>query len=140
MPLTKLLFKKNKGSNPSREKRNASRFSFDCLFKFQTLNPVFLKEFQSAKGQNISESGLLFKTVTPPPRKSYVLIAVDKKILGEFIAADRQLIVIDHKILAKVMRTHLNLENGLFEIGARFVRVSERSSKEVEDVMKILRV
>ena len=141
MPLPKLFFK----GRPFRsykgfERRGYARLSIDHPLRFKILNPVFLQEFQIGKAKNISQNGLLFKTVAPPPRKSYILIELDKKTLKEFIAEDQKLVVIEHKIMGKVMRTHLNLENGLFEIGARFVHLSDKDSKEIENVVKECRL
>ena len=137
MSLSKLIFRKRQaGLHKGFERRNYSRLSVDHPLRFKILNPIFLKEFQIAKAKNISQSGLLFKTVTPPPRKSYILIDLEKKVLKEFAETDQKLIVIDHKIMGRVMRTHLNLENGLFEIAVRFVHLVEKNSGEVETVLK----
>lgn len=78
---------------------------------------------------------MLFKTVTPPPRKSYILIETDQRTLIDFLRADHNLVLMDHKILGKVMRTHLNLENGLFEVGVRFVHPTERNQEEVKNLL-----
>lgn len=79
---------------------------------------------------------MLFKTVTPPPRKAYILIETDRKILSTCIRIDRDLMMIDGKVAGKVMRTHLNLENGLFEIGIRFIHPMDNNRSEIEELLK----
>ena len=137
MPLPKLLHhKRQEKTYKGFERRSYSRLSFDYPLKFKAVNPIFLQELQIGKAKNISQSGLLFKTVAPPQRKSYILIDLDQKTLKGIIATDNKLVMIDHKILGKAMRIHLNLENGLFEIGVRFVHLVERNGQEVKNLLQ----
>ncbi len=136
MPLTKFARRKNRDPHyKGLERRGYSRLPFDQPLRFKVVNPIFLIEFQIGKSKNISENGMLFKTVTPPPRKSYILIETDQRTLIDFLRADHNLVLMDHKILGKVMRTHLNLENGLFEVGVRFVHPTERNQEEVKNLL-----
>ena len=137
MPLTKFArFKKQSGQYRGFERRGYTRFPYNQPLRFKTLNPVFLQEFQIGKSKNISQNGMLFKAVTPPPRKAFILIETDEKTLAQCIRTDQDLIILDHQIVGKVMRTHLNLENGLFEVGIRFLHPTERQHKEIEALFK----
>lgn len=137
MPLTKLVADFRRESKyRGFERRSYARHSLEQVIKFKTINPVFIREFQIAKSKNISPDGLLFKTVTPPPRKAFVLIELDSKLLGEFTKSGRQLIVMDHKLVGRVMRTHLNLENGLFEVGIKLLSAKDKTTKEFEEFLK----
>ena len=118
------------------ERRSYTRHQFEQVLKFKTVNPVFVREFQIAKSKNISQNGMLFKTVTPPPRKAFVLLEVDPKIISEFLKTENNFIVMQNKVVARVMRTHLNLENGLFEVGIRLLSAKERNLKELDEFLK----
>ena len=137
MPLTRFAGKKNAGERyRGLERRSYVRLAFDQPLRFKTLHPVFLQEFQIGKAKNISQNGMLFKAVTPPERKAYILIETNRKTLEECIRVDQNLIVLNNRIVGKVMRTHLNLENGLFEIGICFLHPTERNAKEIEALLK----
>ncbi len=137
MPLAKIdLRKKRDERYRGFERRRYERSCVDQVLKFTIPNPVFIKEFQIGKSVNISQSGLLFKTVTPPPRKAYILIDISPKMLVDLSFSTQNWIVIDHKIAAKVIRTHLNLENGLFEVGIRFIHPAEKHDDDFEAILK----
>ena len=137
MSLLKLPLKEILGyEHKSVKKPNRGRLELSYPLRFQILNPASLYEFQVAKTKEIGQSGLLFRTVTPPTRKSYILIEIDKKLLMEVIEADQHLVFVNSKIAAQVILTHLNLENGLFEIEARFVRTAEKNSAEFEKALR----
>ncbi len=137
MPLTKFLKRKEQSEHyKGFERRKYARVSFNQPLRFKVLNPIFLKEFQTGKTKNISQNGMLFKTVTPPPpRKAYIVIETDRKTLSTCIQIDRDLMMIDGKITGKVMRTHLNLENGLFEVGIRFIHPLDNNRSEIEELL-----
>lgn len=137
MPLTKFLKRKERSEHyKGFERREYARLLLAQPLRFKVLNPVFLREFQIGKTKNISQNGMLFKAVTPPPRKSYILIETDQRTVATCIQIDRDLMVIDNKIVGKVVRTHLNLENGLFEVGIRFIHPTEADRKEIEALIK----
>ncbi|PIQ86646.1 MAG: hypothetical protein COV74_03890 [Candidatus Omnitrophica bacterium CG11_big_fil_rev_8_21_14_0_20_45_26] len=137
MPLSKLARRKRiKTSYQGFERRNYVRLTLDQPLRFRTINPLFIKEFQVGRAKNISQDGALFKTVTPPPRKSYILLDIDLSQLNEQIRLDKHLVVMNHKIVGKVMRIHLNLETGLFDVGVRFVRPIERESQAIEALLE----
>ncbi len=137
MPLTKFA-KHKKPDERFRgfERRRYARFPFAEPLRFRTLNPVILKELQIGKAKNISQNGILFKAVSPPPRKSYILVETNQRTLAECVRIDDHLVIMEGKIVGKVMRTHLNLENGLFEIGIRFIHPTEQNHQEIEALLK----
>lgn len=139
MPLIKFASRRQRNLDyKGLERRRYVRLVFDKPLRFKIINPIFVAELQIGKSQNISETGMLFKTVTPPPRKSFIAIDTDHQAVKDFLRTDRGLVTIDHKILGKVMRTHLNLNNGLFEVGIRFIRPEEKHDQEIKTVLKQL--
>ena len=137
MPLTKLVHhKKPLERYRGFERRGYARFPLEQTLRFKIINSVFLKELQIGKAKNISQNGMLFKAVSPPARKSYILIETNQKTLAECVRIDEHLVIMEGKIAGKVMRTHLNLENGLFEIGVRFIHPTERNHQEIEALLK----
>ena len=52
------------------------------------------------------------------------------------VQIDKEIVLMQGKIAGKVTRTHLNLENGLFEVGIRFLHPSENNRKELEELLK----
>ncbi len=97
--------------------------------------PASKQNPQPGKCKDICQGGMLFKTMSHVPRKTYVLLDIDFAKLGEWIEIENDLILIGGKILGKVVRTHLNLDNGLFEIGIQFVRESEGGGEELRDLL-----
>ncbi len=118
------------------EKRRYYRFPFELPLRFQSVDPESQNTIQMGKGKNVSQGGILFKAVNPISRKSLVLVDPDTKALSKLIKIDKELTVIDGRILGRVMRTHLNLNNGLFEIGVQFVKTNEREKKQVEEAVQ----
>lgn len=65
---------------------------------------------------------MLFRSMNPPPRASHVLLDVDSKALTQLIELGQRFAVVDGKLVGRVRHTHLNLDNGLFDVGVEFVR------------------
>lgn len=60
----------------------------------------------------------------------------NRAALENRIKTDRHLVFLENKILGKVVWTHLNLGNGLFEVGVRFVHPREKNQKEIESILR----
>lgn len=122
--------KKEAGSYGGPEQRKHGRTSFQQPLRFKTLGNTCKDKIQPARAWNVSQGGIRFRTVTPPSRKSHVLIQANRDALSGLIKMDRHLTLAGEHILGQVVWTHLNLNNGLFEVGVRFVHPTEHSVKE----------
>jgi len=111
------------------ERRKHERVSFEFPIRFQSMGGEERGPVQMGKAKDVSQTGMLFKAINPLTRKTSVLIDPDTKALSKLIKIDKELATVGGKILARVMRTHLNLNNGLFEIGVEFVRTNAREKK-----------
>ncbi len=130
--------KRSSGIYGGLEKRRHERFSFELPLRFQSAGPESHGPLQMGKARDVSQGGMLFKAVNPLARKTTVLIDPNTKLLSKLIRIEKELVTIGGKILARVMRTHLNLNNGLFEIGVEFVKVNAKEKKfEEESVREI---
>lgn len=120
------------------EKRKHERMSFELPLRFQSVGSEERGPIQMGKSKDVSQGGMLFKAVNPLSRKSSVLIDPDTEALSKLIKIEKELTTVGGKILARVMRTHLNLSNGLFEIGVEFVKTNAREKKwALESIQEI---
>lgn len=137
--MTILRFARRKESNGlygGLERRKHERISFDHPLRFQSIGPEERGPIQMGKAKDVSQGGMLFKAVNPLARKSSVLIDPDNKTLSKLIKIEKELATIGGKILARVTRTHLNLNNGLFEIGVEFIRTNTKEKKLEQELVR----
>lgn len=139
MTMLKLArFRKSNGLYGGFERRRYKRVSCELPLRIQSAGTEERGGTQIGKLKNISQGGMLFKAVNPLTRKMSVLIESDIKALSKLVKIEKELTTIGGKILARVVRTHLNLNNGLFEIGVEFIRTNTREKKlEQESVKEI---
>jgi len=137
MSFSKLPFRKNGESShyPGSERRRSERLAIDQSIRFERTGSPPSNSRQLGKSKNISSDGILFRAVNPLPRKSYILIEIDQRAMNWNARFQHQVATIQGKLVGKVVRTHLNLENGLFDIGVQFLANGKQGEKEVKEAL-----
>ena len=90
-----------------------------------------------ARSQNVSQSGILFQTETPPPQLSSILwMDVDLRTLKICQEIEERALVTNNGILGRVVRVEEDTKNGsAYDIGVCFITQDQKNSREVQDIL-----
>jgi hypothetical protein len=129
--------------HPAQERREFFRVNFAGPVKFQSyavnrINDKISKSTVSAgKSNNISQSGILFKTDNnPPPLSSILWMNVDIRTLNICQEIEDKALVFNNGILGKVVRVEEDAQkNSAYDIGVCFLTQDTKDSEEVQNIL-----
>ncbi|GEM_PF-742072 len=90
-----------------------------------------------ARSQNVSQSGILFQTETPPPQLSSILwMDMDLRTLKICQEIEERALVTNNGILGRVVRVEEDAKNrSAYDVGVCFITQDQKNSREVQDIL-----
>ncbi len=122
------------------ERREFLRVDFETSVKYSVCSDEQVTSAASGLTKNISASGILFTTNQKLDVGTYIAISLDKHTLTDVVEIDDSVIVVDSKLLGKVVRTEELVADKKYDIGISFLRSdSEDYDDEVAQIISILK-
>ena len=129
----------------AQERRNFFRINFKTPLEFRTYGSERPSQKagsvspRPATSQNISPTGILFKTQNDPPDLSSILwMNMDIRTLHICQEIEKRAVTFNHGLLGKVVRVEEDPEDGAYDVGVCFLTQSERNSRSVQKLLSEL--
>ncbi|MGH7198548.1 MAG: PilZ domain-containing protein [Candidatus Omnitrophota bacterium] len=129
----------------AQERRDFFRINFKTPLEFRTYGserPSRKTENDSprpATSQNISQTGILFKTQSDPPDLSSILwMNMDIRTLHVCQEIEKRAVTFNQGLLGKVVRVEEDPEDGAYDVGVCFLTQNERNSRSVQKLLSEL--
>ena len=132
---------------PSQERREFLRLNFRSPVEFICFSPDKLNQSKpqaaasdQAVSENISPSGILFRTENRHPEVSSVLwMNVDIRTLRICQEIEKRAIILNSGILGRVVRVEEDTKNNrAYDVGVCFLTQDQRNSKEIEKILSTI--
>ena len=121
------------------DKRDFFRCSCDKPITFRVLlsskRGSSIPEIVSGISQNLSASGILFKSAVLPEISSILELNLDYRTTGVCQEIEKNAMTIGNKLIGKVVRIE-ETEDGEYNVGVAFIKKSERLPPGIKDILK----
>ncbi len=121
------------------DKREFFRYSCDKPITFRILlSPKqggSKPDMVSGISQNLSASGILFKSDILPEISSVLELNLDYRTTSICREIEKNAMTVDDKLIGKVVRLE-STEDGKYNVGVAFIKKSERLPPEIKDILK----
>jgi len=127
-----------------KERREFLRFDFKQPFKYNTINVVksenIAANLATAIAKNLSASGILFITdiSNVPNISSLLVLDVDYKIASICEEIENHVLILDNKIIGRVVRIEDNAD-GTCGVGVAFVTNDDIETPDIKDIRKLIK-
>jgi c-di-GMP-binding flagellar brake protein YcgR len=122
----------------AQERRNFFRINFKTPLQFKAYEAGKREKSapSPATSQNISPTGILFKTQQDPPDLSSILwMNMDIRTLQICQEIEKRAVTFNDGLLGKVVRVEEDPEDGAYDVGVCFLTQSERNSRQVQKLL-----
>ncbi len=114
---------------PGEERREFFRLDFRRPVKFREFQTKAAPSLRLGTAENISQSGILFKTRVVPPLSSVLWMDVDLRTLRICREIEKSALIQDRGILGRVVRVEEDPDEAhTYDVGVCFLRKSEKIS------------
>jgi len=122
-----------------RERREFLRHDYEKPLKFRILgaskgSEITISRLLSAVSKNLSAAGILFTTRRAPELSSLLAMEFDYRTINICREIDDRALVLDNKLLGKVVRIEDN-EDGLCDVGVAFIKKTDEISNEMKKIL-----